>query len=264
MPFVEREDGARLFWQARGEGAGVLIALSYLQHPQVHQGLEAELARGHRIVGYDARGAGESTRTGPWDMATDVADLLAVAEAAAPIDVVIANGDATNRAVHATAERPDLIPSVISLDSIPLLRGQAEGTDALVASGGVLDALVGTLRADFRSGITAAVQRGNPNMTQEQVRERVDLTVAYNEHDAAVARLEAWINDDPGDHPRALGDRLVIAYEGAGAWFTSDLVERGQGALPEAQFVKLDAGSFSRPDLAAEVVRRVTGVAAPT
>jgi hypothetical protein len=84
--------------------------------------------------------------------------------------------------------------------------------------------------------------------------------VAYTGHDAACGRLEEWIHDDPGDDPAQLGDRLVIAYEGSGAWFPTDLTELGSQVLPEARFVKLDGGALTRPHLTAAVVRGVTGV----
>jgi hypothetical protein len=120
------------------------------------------------------------------------------------------------------------------------------------------------MRADYRTGLSAAVQRGNPDMTQDELRARVDATVAYIDHDASLGRLEGWIHDDPGDDPRALGERLVVAYEGAGEWFPAELTERGLDLLPDAQFVKLDGGAIRRPDLTAAVVRSVTGAAAPS
>jgi pimeloyl-ACP methyl ester carboxylesterase len=264
VPFVEREDGVRLSWHDAGEGPGILVVHSYIQHPAVFELLLADLESDHRTIRYDARGAGESTRQGPYDMRTDVGDLLAVAEAAGPIAAVVANGDGSNRAVHAAAERPDLIPRVISLESVPLARGQAAGTESLISSSNVLDALVSMMRADYRSGLTASLTRGNPEMTADDVRARVDATVAYVDHEASLGRLEAWIADNPGDAPRALGDRLVVAYEGAGAWFPADLTEIGSRLLPEAQFVKLDGGPLSRPDLAAAVVRGVTSSASPS
>lgn len=263
MPYVEREGGVRLHWEETGEGPGLLIAYSYIQHPQVLKPLLAELQEGHRLVTYDARGAGESTRQGPYDMATDVADLLAIAEAAAPIAAVVANGDATNRAVHAAAGRPELVPCVISMESVPLAPNQAAGTDSLISSASVLEALVGMMRADYRSGLIAAIERGNPEWSQEQIRERVDAIVAYIDHDPAVARLEEWIRDDPRDDPASLGDRLIVAYEGSGGWFPADLTELGSQVLPEARFEKLERGALTRPDLTAAVVRSVTGVQAP-
>ena len=264
MPFVEREDGVRLFWQDSGDGPGLLVVLSYIQHPEVLDGLIAEVQEGHRTIRYDARGAGQSTRQGPYDMATDVADLIAVAEASGPIAAVVANGDASNRAVHAAAHRPDLVPYVISMESVPLAPGQAAGTESLISSANVLDALVGMMRADYRSGLVAAIARGNPSWSEDDVRARVDGTVAYIDHEASVTRLAEWIADDPGDDPRLLGDRLIVAYEGAGGWFPSDLTELGTELLPDAQFVKLEGGALSRPELTAAVVREVTGAQAPS
>ena len=262
MPYVEREGGVSLFWQEWGDGPGLLVTTSYIQHPTVLDGLLGELSYGHRIVRYDMRGTGESTRSGPYDVETDIEDLIAIGEAVGPLAAVVSNGDATNRAVHAAARRPDLFPYVVSLETIPLARGQAASTDALVGSDGVLGALVSTMRLDFRTGLVAAVQRGNPDMSEQQLRERIDAVVAYTDHEAAVARLAGWIADDPGDDPASMGNRLLIAYEGAGAWFPAELVESGQDLLPEAQFVKVDGGAISEPEHTAAVVRRLTGIAA--
>jgi pimeloyl-ACP methyl ester carboxylesterase len=257
VAWVERDNGVRLWWEERGQGPGVLLGHSYIQHPEVLQGLADALSAEHRLVRYDARGSGQSTRTGPYDMNTDVEDLLAVAEAAGPLAVVVANGDASNRAIHAAARRTDLIASVVSMETLPLPPGVAEETDALVGSGGVLSGLVATMRADYRSGLFAAIQRGNPDITTDQLRERVDRTVEYIPYEAGCGRLEEWIADQPGEDSRALGDRLIIAYEGAGGWFTADLHEHGREFLPEARFEQLNGGAISRPDLTADVVRRV-------
>jgi pimeloyl-ACP methyl ester carboxylesterase len=259
VPFVDREDGVRLFWEERGEGPAVLFGHSYIQHPAVLGGLREELDSDHRTITYDARGSGQSSRQGPYDMQTDVADLIAVIEAVGPVAAVVANADATNRAVHAAARRPDLISAVISLETMPLARGQADGTESLVSSTSVLDALVAMTRADYRSGLTAALVRGNPEMTQEDMRDRVDATVAYVDHDASLGRLEAWIADAPGDAPLTLGDRLIIAYQGDGSWFPAELTERGGNVLPDAQLIRLEGGAISRPDLTSAVVRSVTG-----
>lgn len=262
MPFVDAGAGVSLYWEEQGAGPTVLVAPSYIQDPTVLQALRGDLARDHRVIRYDVRGAGQSSLTGPYDMQTDVEDLLTVAEEVGPIVAVIGNGDATNRAVHAAARRPDVVPCVISMDSIPLLPGQAQGTDALVASDSVLSALVAMMRADYRSGLMAAIQRGNPGVTAEELRERVDATATYIDHEASLARLEQWIADHPGADAPALGDRLVIAYEGAGGWFTAELHERGRELLPDARFIQLEGGAISRPDLTAAVVRQITGVAA--
>jgi hypothetical protein len=98
-------------------------------------------------------------------MQTDVDDLIAIVEATGPVAAVLSNGDASNRATHAAVQRPDLIPYLISMETVPLMPGQAADTDALVGSGGVLSALVGMMRADYRSGMLATIQRSNPDMT---------------------------------------------------------------------------------------------------
>jgi hypothetical protein len=113
------------------------------------------------------------------------------------------------------------------------------------------------MRADYRSGMTAAIQRGNPDMTPGEIRDRVDRTVAYIPHEAGLMRLEEWIADRPEDDALALGRRLVIAYEGMGAWFPAELHEGAQKVLPEARFERLEGGAISRPDLTAAIVREL-------
>jgi pimeloyl-ACP methyl ester carboxylesterase len=260
MAWVERDDGARISWEERGEGPTVLFAHGYIQHPGIFQALTDELTRDHRLIQYDARGAGQSSRTGPYDMDTDVADMEAVAEAVGPVAAILANGDAANRAVHVGARRPDLVSAVVSMETLPLTPGDAEGVEALVGSGGVLSALEAMMRTDYRAGLSAAIEPGNPGMAREDLSKRVDETAAYIGQDAGIGRLDSWIRDAPGDDARALGDRLTIAYEGDGSWFPAGLHESARDNLPEARFEKLEGGAISRPELTAAVVRRVTGV----
>jgi pimeloyl-ACP methyl ester carboxylesterase len=259
VPWIEREQGVRLWWEAAGDGPAAVLSHAYIQHPGVFERLVEELTTTHRVIRYDPRGAGESTRTGPYDMETDVADMEAVAEAAGPVAVLVANGDAANRAVHLAARRPDLAPAVVSLETLPLTAGDVDDPEALVGSGGVLSVLEAMMRTDYRAGLRAAIEPGNPGMTPEDLRERLDRTTAYIGHDAGMGRLDAWIRDDAGPDAVALGSRLTIAYEGAGGWFPAGLHERARVNLPEAAFEKLDGGAISRPDLTAAVVRRVTG-----
>src|SRR5215212_5178607 len=260
MPWVERDDGARIWWEANdGEGPTVLFAHGYIQHPGIFKGLTDELSRDHRLIQYDPRGAGRSSRTGPYDMETDVADMEAVAEAVAPVAAILANGDAANRAVHLAAKRPDLVPAVVSMETLPLTSGDADGVEALVGSGGVLSALEAMMRTDYRAGLRAAIEPGNPGMSTDGLRERIDELVAYIGQDAGIGRLNGWIRDDAAADAAKLGDRLTIAYEGAGGWFPAGLHERARETLPDARFEKLDGGAMSRPDLTAAVVRRVTG-----
>ena len=43
-------------------------------------GLIDDLVTDHRVVTYDLRGSGQSTRQGPYDVDTDAADLAALIE----------------------------------------------------------------------------------------------------------------------------------------------------------------------------------------
>lgn len=261
MPFVQREDGVRLHWEERGDGPAVIHANSYLQHPGVYAALLAELASDHRVLTYDPRGTGESSRQGPYDMATDVEDLRALLEQIGPVQAMLANGDASNRAVHLAAQRPDLVPLVVSLETVPLTATAAEGSDTLVASTGVLQTIIGMMRADYRASASAALSRGNPGMGPGALRERVDQTVRYCSHEAALGRLEAWVHDDCTEQARALGDRLVLAAEADGEWFSADLHDRVHEFLPEARSVRLERGAVSRPDITADLVRSLTSAA---
>lgn len=259
MPWVERDDGTRIWWDAQGDGPPVLFAHGYIQHPGIFAALTDELARDHRLIQYDARGAGKSSRTGPYDMQTDVADMEAVLEEAGPVAAILANGDAANRAVHVAAKRPDLAPAVVSMETLPLTAGDVDGVEALVGSGGVLSALEAMMRTDYRAGLRAAIEPGNPGMPQEGLRERIDELVAYIGQDAGIGRLDGWIRDDAGPDAVKLGDRLTIAYEGSGGWFPAGLHEAARQTLPEARFEKLEGGAISRPELTAAVVRSITG-----
>ena len=81
MEWVERPGGVRLAVQQHGEGPTVVCMHSFVQHQEVYAGLHEALAGHFRVVTYHARGAGDSTRQGPYDIATDTADMAAVAPA---------------------------------------------------------------------------------------------------------------------------------------------------------------------------------------
>lgn len=262
MAWVERPDGVRLAVQERGEGRAILCAHSYVQHPGVYAGLHDQLARDFRVVTYHARGSGDSTRQGPYDMRTHVADLGAVAQAHGPVEMILANGEAAHWGVHLATGRPDLVPRVMALESVPFRAGHAVAAEALVGSATVLDTLLSMMRADYRTGLRAAVERGNPSLTEDELRRRVDETAAHTSAEAAVRRLEDWIADDATGDSASLGDRLTIAYEGAGAWFPASLHEAARTYLPGANIVRLERGAVSAPELTAALIREVVGAPA--
>ena len=58
-------DGVEIHWEERGEGPLVVIANQFFGEAWVFEGLTALLAEDHRVVTYDLRGTGRSSRQGP-------------------------------------------------------------------------------------------------------------------------------------------------------------------------------------------------------
>jgi pimeloyl-ACP methyl ester carboxylesterase len=112
MPAVERPDGVEIHWEEQGSGPLLLIVHQLLwSYPQVYAELIADLARDHRVVTYDARGCGASSRRGPYDPETDAGDLLAVAEAAGGAAIAIAVGYGYNVAARVASAHPARCPT---------------------------------------------------------------------------------------------------------------------------------------------------------
>src|SRR5918999_2463413 len=155
VPRLRRPDGAEIEWWVQGEdGPLVAIALMALHPPLVVKRLAEDLARDHRVLCYDLRGTGVSSRVGPYDIETDAADLEALLEEAGGDALVVALGDGVRRAVRVAAERPDLAHTVVVSGEFPLGRiGDVGSQDALANSPAVLEALLGLLQTDFRTGL---------------------------------------------------------------------------------------------------------------
>ena len=217
----------------------------------------------HRVVRYDDRHAGDSTHVGPYDLDTAAADMAAVIEAAGAPAIVVAQADGTNRAVRALAERPELITAIVANGGIPIGRRHFQGFEALITSEGVVEALMSQVETDYRGAIRGILSATNAQMSEEELRERVEKQIEYSPGAAAAERIRAWANDDPLELGRAAGDRLWLLYsEGAGGgWFPTgpEAQKRIEEMLPDAHHVEVDDGMVSRPDQTAEVVRRVSG-----
>lgn len=93
MPLLSRPDGVDIHWEERGEGPLVVLATQFFGSPDVFGGLIDDLSQDHRVVTYDLRGCGQSTREGPYDVATDAADLAALIENIGGPAVVIGWGE---------------------------------------------------------------------------------------------------------------------------------------------------------------------------
>jgi pimeloyl-ACP methyl ester carboxylesterase len=260
VPKLRLPDGVELHWEERGEGPLVVIAHPCISVPTAFRALADELARDHRVVVYDPRGTGQSTRTGPYEITTDAQDLGELLGELGQPAVLIAFGEALHRAVEASAIRPELVAAVISPGVAALGSGRdyAGVDDGLASSPAVVGALVQLFETDYRSGLRTTVEGGNPQFSPEQVQQRIDDVVAYAPLEATLGRLREWISHDSREPGRALGDRLLMLTFGGNLWFSPELEAAFRRDLPEARIEQVEDGAVSRPDLTAEFVRRIT------
>lgn len=259
MPSLERPDGVEIHWEARGEGPLVLVANNYFNYPGVYAGLVEDLARDHRVVEYDLRGNGRSTRTGPYDVETDAADLTALAEALGGTSVVIGSGDGVNRAVRAATTQEDLFRAVVCPAGAPLPR-QAYGAESgLISSDAVVEGILRMAETDYRAAMRTIVESANRDATQDEVRGRLARTLEYCPPESGLSRARDWIDTDSTREARALGARLWLLMAPNNPWFPMGDVDAFRELLPEAHLEAVDDGPVSRPDVTAEAVRRLTG-----
>jgi pimeloyl-ACP methyl ester carboxylesterase len=264
VPRLERPGGIELNVEQRGEGPILMLAPYWSGHPGVFGELLADLARDHTIVTFDARGTGGSTRSGPYDMATDCGDFEAVLDEVGGAAGVIAVANGCNTLVHVAARRPDLIGRALAFGAGPFARAQFTGTEGMLGSDSVVDAFHEMLQRDYRGALRTSLAAANPQMSEQELRDRVDLQISYCPQEAAVARVQAWDEDDPTAAAAALGDRLWIFSEprAAGAWLPP-LEERRriiERTMPEAHIVTVaeDVGPMSRPGVIADALRGAT------
>ncbi len=259
MPELERPDGALIHWKQRGEGPLVVLTMQFFGSPKVYEDLIADLARDHRVVVYDPRGSGESSRDAEFNPVLDTGDLVALIEQVGGPAVLISVGDGTNRAVRAAVTRPDLVTALVTPGGNPVALEAARGTEALAASQSVLEALAGMIETDYRGALRTIIASANAQLSEEQIKQRVQETVEYCSQEVAIPRMHAWINDDLAAEGRQLGDRLWMLATGDNPWFPIEVAERAKQLLPEAHIEIVADGPLSRPDITAAVVRILTG-----
>jgi pimeloyl-ACP methyl ester carboxylesterase len=257
MPRTLRPDCVELAWREHGEGPTVVFASQFFSRVDVFASLVENLARDHRVITYDVRGTGESTRRGPYDLQTDAEDLAAVIEDGGEQAVIITMADGCNRAVRVAAERPDLVIAVVSPAGNPVGRQGVAGTDGLASSDSVLAALLEMMRTDYRGALRTIFSTGNPDWDEERIRERVLDTLEYCPQEAALPRMRAWIADDATEQALTMRDRLWLLEHGTNMWFPIEIAKRSREILPEANVLEVEDGPISRPDITADIVRRV-------
>jgi len=259
MAELERRDGARIHWEERGEGPAVVLVPHCFVHPSVFEPITRALAD-HRVIRYDVRGAGDSTRAGPFDLDTGAADLEALIEEIGGPAVTISLGDASHRAIRVAASRPELVSAFVGVP--PISASTFARTDAMAGSSSVVAALLEMVETDYRGALRSLISSGNPQMDEEEVRERVREQVEYCPRETAVPMFRSWIGDDATALAREVGGRLWAVYSDrmGGPWFppAREITEALRHSLPEAHPIELEAGMVSRPDLTAEIVRGIT------
>jgi pimeloyl-ACP methyl ester carboxylesterase len=264
MARLERPGGVELHWEERGDGPLVVLAPWWSGHPGVYEALLSDLARDHRVVTWDARGTGKSTRAGPYDMETDCSDLEAVLEEAGGGAVVISTADGANRGVHVAAKRTDLVTAVVALGTAPFARTHFEGSEGMIASDNVVRAFIEMVERDYRGALRTLLSATNPQMSEAELRERVGFQVSYCPQEPAAARVRAWSDDDPTAAARETGERLWIlaAADVAGPWLPPARERRRLTEMltPMAHIEEGEAGTgpISQPGLSAEVIRRIS------
>lgn len=257
MPELQRPDGATIQWEQRGEGPLIVMTLQFFGGAGVFPGLIGELANDHRVVTYDVRGVGASPPQGPYDQETDKHDLIALIEELGEPALLIPMADGVNRAVRVAAERPDLAVAVLTPGGNPVGRQAAQDTEALAGSDSVVEAVTGMMATDYRGALRALFTTGNPQMSEDQLRDRVQATIDYCPQSVAAERMKNWVDDDAGDPARKLGGRLWLLEHGTSPWFPLATVEPTRRLLPEAHIEVVADGAISRPDITAAYARRI-------
>jgi pimeloyl-ACP methyl ester carboxylesterase len=259
---VERPDGVEIHWESRGEGPTVVLAHHSLwSYPGLYHDLIDDLTRDRRVVVYDPRGCGQSSRSGPYDMETDAADLQAVVEAAGGAALGLSVGEGLNRTVRVAAGRPDLVPRVFAIvpgAAAVLPRAELEGSGVMAASDSVIDMMRQMMNTDPRSALRMMVGAVNPDLGEEELRERVARVAEYLPPEAAVNRANAWLADDVTSYVQALGDRIWIVHGGPDPLFEGALRARVAELFPKAALETFEDGPVTRPELTAAWVRRLT------
>ncbi len=262
MAELQRPDGGRIHYEVRGDGAPAVLLASYWSWvPDIYAELLDHLASDHRVATYHLRGTGGSSKDGPFDMQTDIDDLEAVCERIGGPSLVLATADSSNRSARVAVRRPDLIAGVVCFGAGPFARSQFEGLEGMVTSETVVAAFVEMVESNYRGAMRTFMEATNPQMSTDELRDRVAAQADFCGAEAILERLEAWLDDDPRSEARALAGRLWIfaASDVAGPWLppAPDVSRLTRETLPEARVVEIEPGPVSNPRGTADEIRRI-------
>jgi pimeloyl-ACP methyl ester carboxylesterase len=254
---------AALHVESRGEGPLVVLSPGLWSPPGVFAGLVDDLAADHRVVTYDQRGTGRSQPEGPYDVATDVADLEGIVASHGPPATLVGAGAGSTFCLHVLVEHPELVTAVVCPSGSPVNRAVGgEDSDSFAGSRGVFDLLNELAVRDYRAFLHSIVASTNPQLDEAGVTARVAAVVDHSPHEVTLARLRAWLRDDAVALSLAARDRLTIVLYGSDPWASPDAAAATRALLPEAEVLEVEDGPLSRPDISAAIVRRRSGVAA--
>ena len=144
----------------------------------------------------------------------------------------------------------------------PLGRAALSGVESMISSDTVVEAFMQQLETDYRGATRAMAEAANPQMSQDELRARVNSQVEHIPVEAALARVQDWA-DDSETEPlgRELGDRVAVLLSASitGGWFPEPHVMRPlvRERFPEAVIEDVEDGIISRPDQTARVIRRL-------
>ncbi|MDX6585950.1 MAG: hypothetical protein QOI31_423 [Solirubrobacterales bacterium] len=262
MPEVTAPDGVSLHWEERGSGPSVLLSPYWAMHPSIFDPIEAVLEHDFRVVRFDERGTGESDRVGPYDMATGVSDLETICETAGPFDVALCLVDSANRAVRVARSQPDLMTLVFCVGSAPFGVGGLKDSDSLLSSETVVRTYLQQLEADYRGAVRAALAGANTHLSDDEVRNRVQIQMEYIDAEAASVRAREWAADSGAEEPgKEIGSRLSVCLSntmgGPGAWFPSgvEMEPVVREFFPQAQIYWTADGIVSTPHEIVEALK---------
>jgi pimeloyl-ACP methyl ester carboxylesterase len=170
-----------------------------------------------------------------------------------------------NLVARGAARRPDLISEVLAVGPAAaaiLPRSELKGSGVMAGSDSVAELITKMLSTDPRTALHTVVRASNPELDEDQLRERVDRASAYISPEAARDRVQVWLQDDTSEQASVLGDRLWILHSEAEPLFEGAMAARVAQLYPKAHIEQITGGAVSRPDLVAARVRRLTGLKA--
>jgi len=251
---VGDENGAaiELYYEDHGTGQPVVLIHGYPLdgHSWEHQ-TRALLAAGYRVITYDRRGFGQSSKVGSgYDYDTFAADLHAVLETLDPRDVVLVGfsmgtGELARYVSRHGHERVAKLAFLASLE--PFLVARDDNPEGLPRAG--FDDIEAAARRDryawftqFFAGFYNLDENLGSRISQEAVTASWNVATA-SAPVAAHAVVPAWLEDFRADVDavRASGKPTLILHGTADNILPIDATARRfRQGLPDARYVEID------------------------